>query len=231
MSSPVGVDNHAGIYHDRVHGGRVLAGALAPLVTPETLVLGIPRGGLPVAAAAADQLGLELDFLVARKLGAPGHRELALGAITVDGSTFINEELVDELAISDPYLRAVTSVQQGEALRQEERLREGRARPVITGRRIIVVDDGLATGATMRAALRSLRRQGAAMCIAAAPVGARDTCRRLADDADAVVCPEQRLVFGAVSLFYEHFGQVSDEEMGSLLRERRPAGAQQMRGS
>ncbi len=153
-------------FADRQAAGDALADALAHYRGADVLVLGLPRGGIPVAARVAEELDGELDVIVARKLPSPISQELAIGAITADGERFLNEGLISELAVSDTFLSAVTQVQRAEARKREQELRGTRPPPRITGRIVILVDDGLATGATMHAAVRSVRKQGPAQSCA-----------------------------------------------------------------
>lgn len=208
-------------YRDRIEAGSVLAKSLSAYRGRGTLVLGVPRGGVVVAAEIARLLEAELDVVVARKLGAPGQVELAIGAVTADGGRFLNDEILQTLAISPTYLDAVTRVQMAEARHRETWLRNLRPAAPIAGRTVIVVDDGLATGATMRAAVRSLRQRSPARLLVAVPVGAREACDALRSEADEVVCPLQPESFGAVGLYYEHFEPVEDEQVRELLEASR----------
>jgi putative phosphoribosyl transferase len=211
------------LFRDRIEAGAALAKSLDAYRGSDTLVLGIPRGGVVVAAEIARLLEAELDVVVARKLGAPGQPELAIGAVTADGGRFLNEEMMQALHISAPYLEAVTQVQMTEARHRETWLRNLRPATPIEGRVVIVVDDGLATGATMLAAARALRQRGPARLVAAAPVGTREACVALRAQVDEVVCPLQPEPFGAVGLYYEHFEPVEDEQVRDLLEATRSA--------
>lgn len=204
-------------YRDRIEAGTVLANLLSAYRGRDTLVLGIPRGGVVVADEIARLLDAELGVVVARKLGAPGEPEVAIGAVTADGGRFLNEDMVQALRIPLRYLEAVTRVQMVEARRRETWLRNLRPAAPIAGRTVIVVDDGLATGATMRAATRAVRRHGPGRVIAAVPVGTREACAALLPDVDEVVCPLQPEPFGAVGLYYEDFEAVEDEQVRELL--------------
>lgn len=219
--APMGVDIALPLFRDRLEAGRLLADALGKYRGTDALVVGIPRGGAAVAAELARALDAELDIVVARKLGAPGSAELAIGAVTADGGCYLNGDIIRMLGVTEPYVQAVISVQMVEARRREDTLRQLRPRARIRGRTVIVVDDGLATGATMRAAVRSLRKEEPARVIVAVPVGARETCAALAAEADEVVCPHQPEPFGAIGLFYEHFEPVEDVEVQHLLEATR----------
>jgi predicted phosphoribosyltransferase len=212
-------------FTDRQGAGVALADALAYYRGADVLVLGLPRGGVPVAARVAEQLNGELDVIVARKLPSPISQELAIGAITADGERYLNEGLISELGVSDLFLSAITRVQRDEARKREQQYRGGRPPLRVTGRIVILVDDGLATGATMHAAARSVRKQHPARLIVAAPVGSREACDALSADADEVVCPWQPEPFGAVGLYYQNFAQTSDAEVGEILEHSRPSRA------
>ena len=205
-------------YRDRQEAGERLASALAAYHGRHPVVLGIPRGGLPVAAVVARRLGGDLDILVARKLGAPMHRELAIGAVTADGGRFLNQEIVRMLGVTPEYVQQVTAEEMAEARSREERFRQSRLPVELKGRTVILVDDGLATGATMIAAARSARARAPARLIVAVPVGSSDACAALAVEADEVVCPSRPDPFHAIGIHYEDFDQVSDAEVVSLLR-------------
>jgi putative phosphoribosyl transferase len=207
------------LFRDRAEAGRVLADALEPFRTKNPLVLGIPRGGVVVAAEVARRLGAELDVVVARKLGAPGHAELAIGAVTAEGGRWLNGGLVSRLGVDASWLDEITHAEMREAQARERRFRGERPAPDVKGRVVIVVDDGFATGATVRAAARALRRRKPARLVLAAPVGAPDTCAELFDEADEVVCPYRPAGFAAVGQFYERFSQTEDEEVTALLAE------------
>lgn len=208
---------------DRRDAGRALAAALHRFRGQDVLVLGLPRGGVPVAAEVAAALDGELDVIVARKLGSPVSAELAIGAITAAGERVLNEDVIRDLRVSEAYVDAVSSVQQAEARRRESGLRGDRPAPRIAGRIVILVDDGLATGATMRAAVRAVRRQAPARLVVAVPVGAPAACETLRSEADEVVVLGEPEYFGAVGTFYRDFRQTEDEEVQHLLEEHAAA--------
>jgi predicted phosphoribosyltransferase len=205
-----------GLFTDRRQAGQSLARVLHAF-RGDALILGVPRGGVAVAREVAAALGADLDVTVARKIGAPGQPELAIGAVSANGVTFLDDELVQMFGVSDTWLAAAAEEQRLEARSREQRLRGGRPRRPIKGRTVIIVDDGLATGATMRAAVRAVLREQPARVIAAAPVGSIQACAALRLEADEVVCPNELADFGAVGLYYEKFPQVSDEEVVQLL--------------
>jgi predicted phosphoribosyltransferase len=204
-------------FADRRAAGDALAEALAHYRGADVVVLGLPRGGVPVAARVAEALGAELDVIVARKLPSPISEELAIGAVTADGERVLNEGLCSELCVTDTYLRAVTDLEQSEAAKQEAAFRGHRPPARFGGRIVILVDDGLATGATMRAALASVQRQAPAHVVVAVPVGSHEACAALAPMADEAVCLWQPEPFGAIGLYYENFVQISDDEVRELL--------------
>lgn len=211
------------LFRDRTEAGRALADQLSAHRGTDVLVLGIPRGGVVVGAEIARRLEAQLDIVVARKLGAPGSPELAVGAVTADGGRFLNDEIILMLGVAESYLDQITAAQMAEAQRREERLRNQRPAAPITGRVVILVDDGVATGATTRAAVRSVRKQNPARLIVAAPVGARDACAMLRREADEMVCPYEPEPFGAVGFFYLHFEPVEDAQVRQLLDEAHTA--------
>jgi predicted phosphoribosyltransferase len=203
---------------NRRDAGRQLAAKLMSYAgDPDILVLGLPRGGIPVAYEVARALRAPLDVFVVRKLGAPGHRELAMGAIASGGVRVLNLDVIEVLGISPAALDAVAEKETLEMERQQTAYRDGAPMPEFSGRTIILVDDGLATGSTMRAAIGALRQSNPARIIAAVPVAAAETVRRLGKEADSVVCLTAPDEFHAVSMWYEDFSQVSDEEVRQLL--------------
>jgi putative phosphoribosyl transferase len=184
---------------------------------PDVIVLGLPRGGVPVAYEVARSLGAPLDVFAVRKLGVPGQRELAMGAVSSGGVRVLNPEVVNSLHISSDMIDQVVLDELRELERQERAYRGPLPFPALAGRTVIVVDDGLATGSTMRAAVRALRPASPAQFVVAVPVGAAETCRDLAHEADEVICCLTPQSFESVSAWYEEFEQTTDEEVRALL--------------
>jgi putative phosphoribosyl transferase len=216
-------------YKDRTHAGRQLARALRHHAGQAGLiVLGLPRGGVPVAFEVAQALGAELDVLLVRKLGMPHHEEYAMGAIGSGGVRVLQPGVPGLMGVTQEQVEQVTARELAELERRDRLYRGARPPPPLEGRCVILVDDGIATGATMLAALRVVRRQGVARLVVAAPVGAPDTVARLAGEADEVVCPLAPPRFHAVGQYYRKFGQTEDEEVQDLLAQAwaRPAAQQ-----
>ena len=207
------------VFRNRSHAGSWLAQHLRRFRGPETVVLGIPRGGVIVAAEIARSLGAKLDVAVARKLPAPGQPEVAIGAVTPAGGLFLDAQAIHWLGVGDPYLRGVIAKERAEAERRERAFRANAPAEPLAGKVAILVDDGLATGATMRAAVRSLRQATPRRLVVAAPVGSPDACHALRSEADEVVCPVEVPDFGAVGRFYENFTQTSDAEVLDALEQ------------
>jgi predicted phosphoribosyltransferase len=207
------------MFRDRSEAGDVLAGRLGHYAgADDVLVLALPRGGVPVAARVARALGAPLDVFVVRKLGVPGHEELAMGAIASGGVRVVNEQVVGRLGLGEEDLRRVAEVEARELARRERRYREDRPPPELAGRVVILVDDGLATGSTMRAAVAAARRAGPARVVVAVPTAPASTCQRLAEEADEVICATTPRPFRAVGYSYRSFPQTSDEEVRAILR-------------
>jgi putative phosphoribosyl transferase len=205
-------------FRDRADAGRILAGQLAHLAgQPGLLVLGLPRGGVPVAHEVATALGAPLDVLVVRKLGVPGHPELAMGAIGPGGVRVVNRPVIDALRIDEDAIAAVTAQEAAELDRREQAYRPGRPPVELAGKVVVVVDDGLATGATMRAAVAAARALSPDRLVVAVPVGSSQTCAELAAEADEVVCVHTPPSFSAVGQWYDDFSQTTDDDIRALL--------------
>ncbi|MBV8959456.1 MAG: phosphoribosyltransferase [Actinobacteria bacterium] len=204
-------------FRDRPDAGRALARRLLEAGTLPTVVLGLPRGGVPVAAEVAGALHAPLDVFVVRKLGVPGHRELAMGAVASGGVRVLNERLVASLSIPPAAIEAVAGDEARELARREAAYRSGRPALDLAGADVLLVDDGLATGATMRAAIEAVRQLGPNSVTVGVPVGAQATCNELAAVADAIVCVESPANFYAVGQWYDDFTQTHDDEIVRLL--------------
>ncbi len=205
-------------FGNRHDAGRALAHALVAYARrSDVLVLALPRGGVVVGFELARELGVALDVYLVRKLGAPGREELALGAIASDGTRVVNHDVVAALRITEEALAGIATREGRELERRERTYREGRAAIDVSGRTVILVDDGLATGATMRAAAIALRAREPARLVVAVPVAPRDVCRELGAFADDVVCLDASLMFRSVGSAYEDFSQTQDDEVCDLL--------------
>ena len=203
---------------NREDAGRQLATHLTRYAgRSDVIVLGLPRGGVPVAGEMAQRLQAPLDVFLVRKLDVPGHSELAMGAIAEGGVEVLSDDLIRELGIPQKVVQQVAVRERMELDRRDGLYREGRSLPEVRGRIVILVDDGLATGSTMQAAVTALRRLEPARLVVAVPVGAHDTCARLGRLADEVICLIAPELFQAVGLWYEEFTQTSDDEVKQLL--------------
>jgi predicted phosphoribosyltransferase len=206
------------MFANRREAGERLATAMREAAAEPDLVLAVPRGGLPVGRAVADAFGVRLDIVAAKKLGAPGNPELAVGAAAADGSVWLNDRLVSELGITGEYVETERRSAMATAQEKEARYRRGREPPELGGNRVAIVDDGVATGATIRACIEAVRNAGPAAVIVAVPVGPTDTLRDLEAQADQLVVVERPQFFRAVGGHYEDFGQVSDEKAMRYLK-------------
>lgn len=212
------------LYHDRAEAGRLLAGELKKYANrPDVLVLALPRGGVPVAHEVARALGAPLDVFIVRKLGVPGQEELALGAVATGGVRVLNGRVVQMLRIPEPVIDVIAEREMDEIARREREYRDGRPPPDVRGKTVILIDDGLATGATMLAAVRALRQLEPARVVVAVPIAAPETCEALRAQVDEMVCSATPEPFHAVGLWYEDFSQTSDEEVRDLLARAEPA--------
>jgi predicted phosphoribosyltransferase len=206
------------LFRDRADAGRQLSAHLAHYAgRDDVIVLALPRGGVPVAYEVATALGAPLDVFLVRKLGVPGHEELAMGAIASGGVRVENEVVVRQLGIPERAIDAAAVRELQELERREAAYRGDRPPPDVRGKTAILVDDGLATGSTMRAAVAALRRRGPARVVVAVPVGAPETCAEFAEEADEAVCAREPEPFLAVGAWYADFAQTTDEEVRELL--------------
>jgi predicted phosphoribosyltransferase len=218
------------LFRDRSHAGALLAERLTAYKgRADVLVLGLPRGGIPVAYEVARELAAPLDIFIVRKLGAPGQPELAMGAIASGGVRVLNDSVVRALGIPRSAIDRVEAAEQVELERREALYRSGQPPPEVRGRIVILIDDGLATGSTIRAAVAALRPRGPRRIVVAVPVAAAETCAEFRHEVDEVVCAETPEPFFAVGEFYRDFSQTTDEEVRDLLdrarqREVAPAG-------
>ena len=207
-------------YADRREAGRELGGLLQHYANrDDVVVLALPRGGVPVAFEVARALMAPLDVFLVRKLGTPGHRELAMGAIASGGIKVFNDDVIQYLGITRDQIDAVAHEEQRELERREAAYRDGRSLPPLEKKVIILVDDGLATGSSMRAAVQAVKQQKPSHVIVAVPVGAAETCDDLRGSADEVVCGRTPTPFSAVGQWYMNFDQTTDEEVRDLLRQ------------
>jgi putative phosphoribosyl transferase len=210
-------------FHDRVDAGKALARHLSKYAgRPDVTVLALPRGGVPIGYEVARALGAPLDVFIVRKLGVPGQEEYAMGAVASGGVRVLNEDVVRSLRLSDTAVERITAKELTELNRRERLYRGDRPELDLTGRTVILVDDGLATGSTMKAAVKALKARGPARSVVAVPVAAPDTCEELRREVDEVVCAVTPEPFRAVGLWYEDFSQTSDEEVHDLLARGRP---------
>lgn len=205
------------MFTDRTDAGEQLADALLREDVEADVVLGIPRGALPVARPVADALGVPLDVVVASKIGAPNNEELAIGAVASDGSVWYNDDLIERLNVSEEYVEREQQQEAEYAREKADRYRGEDEPPDLSGKRVVIVDDGIATGATARACLAQVHEAGIGHVVLAVPVGSPDTVAELQAEGEDVIALERPDGFRAVGQFYERFGQVSDEEAMTYL--------------
>ena len=211
-------------FRNRQDAGRLLAVKLAPYADrPDVLVLALPRGGVPVGFEVAEALRVPLDVFIVRKLGVPGQPEYAMGAIATGGVRVLNDSVVRMLDIDSADIEAITLQEQDELARRELLYRDGRPAPEVGNHTLLVVDDGLATGSTMRAAVQALRALRPTRIVVAVPTASAETCEQMRSEADEVVCLQTPEPFRAVGLWYEDFSQTSDDEVRALLARARHA--------
>jgi predicted phosphoribosyltransferase len=211
------------LFTNRLAAGRALAVHLGEYANrKDVVVLALPRGGVPVAYEVARALAAPLDVFVVRKLGVPGFEEMAMGAVASGGVRVLNEDVIARLEIPLTVVEAATRREQQELTRRELAYRGQSPPPDVRGKTVILIDDGLATGATMRAAVAALRRLGPEKIVVAVPVGAPETCREVAQEADQAICAIEPQPFYGVGLWYEHFPQIKDDEVSDILSQTRP---------
>jgi predicted phosphoribosyltransferase len=209
------------LFRDRIDAGRQLATRLKHYADrPDVIVLALPRGGVPVGYEVAEALGAPLDVFLVRKLGVPGHEELAMGAIASGGVRVLNEDVVRMLRLDEHAIARVEAEERREFERREREYRRDRPPLNVTGKTVVLVDDGLATGASMRAAVAALRRLDPARVVVAVPVGAAGTCEEFTHEADEAICAREPEPFYGVGMWYDDFSQTTDEEVRDLLARR-----------
>jgi putative phosphoribosyl transferase len=213
------------VFRDRHEAGRLLAERLAAYTDrSDVVILALPRGGVPVAFEIAAVLHVPLDVMVVRKLGVPGHEELAMGAIASGGVQVVNQEVVRHLGLSQAVLESVAATEYQELTRRERAYRGSHGAAIVEGRTVILVDDGLATGSTMRAAVAALRRRGPTRIVIAVPTAAPETCEELKTEVDEIVCATTPTPFYGVGQWYDDFSQTTDEEVRDLLEQAAVSG-------
>jgi putative phosphoribosyl transferase len=215
---PVAMPGYS-LFRDRIHAGRVLTQQVQSVVLDQdVVVLGLPRGGVPVAFEIAEALHADLDVILVRKIGVPGQEELAMGAIASGGTRVLKQSLIEQLQISTDIIERLTARERQEIDRRERLYRGGRPALPIRDRTVILVDDGLATGASMLAAVRAVRLQKPRRIIVAVPVASREACEEFREYVDNVICAQTPEPFYAVGVWYEDFSQTSDAEVSQLLQ-------------
>ena len=207
------------LFQDRSNAGRMLASRLKQFANrPDVVVLALPRGGVPVGYEVAKDLNVPLDVFIVRKLGVPGHEELAMGAIASGGVLLLNNHVVRALGIPESVINSAAAKEERELERREREYRDGRSPLDVQGKTVILVDDGLATGSSMRAAVQALKRKGASHIVVAVPVASSRTCEEFEPEVDQVICAATPEPFWAVGQWYTDFSQTGDEEVRDLLR-------------
>ena len=207
-------------FRDRIDAGKRLADRLKTFANqPNVIILALPRGGVPVAFEIAQALNLSLDVLNVRKLGVPGHEEMAMGAIAAGNVRIMNQDIVRSLNIPETAIQRVIEEEQVELARRERLYRDARPAPAVEGKTVLLVDDGLATGATMAAAVSAVKQQKPARIIVAVPTGSGAACAEFENMVSEVICLNKPDDFGAVGLWYEHFSQTTDQEVRQLLEQ------------
>jgi len=230
------VSNSSRVFNSRMEAGDLLAHQLENVEIRESkfqiplVVLGVPRGGIVVAREIAHALQADLDMVLAHKLGAPGNPELAIGAVCEDGKLFLDEEISSYMGVDDDYIKREKSRQLQEIARRVKRYRSVLPKIPLAGRVAIVTDDGVATGATLQAALWAVRQENPKKIVAALPVGPQETLEKLSRDADETICLQAPPFFSAISQFYSYFNQVEDEELLEILQEESKRRGEQVKG-
>lgn len=209
------------IFANRQEAGQLLAEKLSDYAKMEDcIILALPRGGLPIAYEIQKKLKVPMDICLVRKLGAPGQKELAIGAITMGNVRVLNSDIIDSLGISEAEIDHIAKIEQAELTRRNELYRQGRPAPLIKGKTVILVDDGLATGATMRVAIKAVKALKANEIVVAVPVSAADTYLEIKEEVDKIVCLQVEKLFYAVGQWYEDFPQVTDDEVVMILKDK-----------
>ena len=230
------ISNSSEAFRSRMEAGGLLASQLKEFEIRDfkfeipLVVLGIPRGGVVVAREIAHALQADLDMVLAHKLGAPGNPELAIGAVCEDGRLFLDEEISSYMGVDDDYIKREKSRQLQELARRVKRYRSLLPKLPLTGRVVIVTDDGVATGATMQAALWAVKQENPKKIVAAVPVGPQDSLEKLSQDADETICLQAPPFFSAISQFYSYFNQVEDEELLEILQQESKRRSEQVKG-
>lgn len=213
-----------GRYQNRMEAGKILAQHLSAYKNRnDVIILALPRGGVPVAAEVAITLHAPLDVFIVRKLGVPGHKELAMGAIAIGGAKIFNDEIIKEMRVTPDEIEAVIKHETAELKRRETKYRGNRTFPSLRDKTVILVDDGIATGATMKAAIMAIRQLQPTKIVIAVPVAEKAMCDRMAALVDTLICPMRPVDFFAVGAWYDDFSQTEDDEVHTLLRETRKA--------
>lgn len=208
-------------YQNRIEAGKILASSLQTFANdPNVLVLALPRGGIPVAYSIAESLSVSLDVFIVRKLGVPGYKELAFGAVVMDGITIFNEDVIQTLGISQQEIDHTILLEQQELKKRQENYRGSRPFPDLKNKKLIIVDDGIATGATMRAAINTLRKLGATYIVVAVPVVAKSIYNTIIPLVNNIICPLQPIDFYSVGEHYIDFTQITNTEIHQLLNNK-----------
>ncbi len=207
------------LFKDRYDAGRLLASELKRFKEEDLILLALPRGGVPVAYEAAKKLGAPLDIFIVRKIGVPGREELAMGAIAIGGVKILNDNVINILNLSEETIQDAIQKEKVELQRREKEYRGSRPFPIIENRTVVLIDDGLATGASMKAAVKALKKHNPSKIIVAVPTASEDTCNEFQSEVDEIICAYTPAVFRGVSEWYDDFSQTTDEEVMNLLED------------